>query len=80
MENQNNAIVKTGDWMATILIMAIPIVNIIMLFVWAFASGNPASKANWAKATLIWMLIGIALYIVAFIVFGSAIMAFANSY
>ena len=37
--------------------MCIPLVNFIMLLVWAFGSGAPASQSNWAKATLIWMVI-----------------------
>ena len=53
--------VSVGDWIVTILLMAIPLVGFIMLFVWAFGSNTPASKANWAKASLIWMLIGIVL-------------------
>lgn len=49
--------VSLGNWMLTILIMAIPLVNLIMLLVWAFSGSTPVSKANWAKATLLWMLI-----------------------
>lgn len=78
MENQNNQIVRTGEWFVTMLIMAIPLVNIIMIFVWAFGSGAPASKANWAKATLIWLLITIVLYILFAVVFGAGMMALAS--
>jgi hypothetical protein len=53
--------VTVGDWVLTILITAIPLVGLIMLFVWAFSGGTNVSKANWAKAMLIWMLIGIVL-------------------
>lgn len=53
--------VTVGDWVVTILITAIPLVGIIMLFVWAFSGGTNVSKANWAKAMLIWALIGIVL-------------------
>lgn len=42
--------------------MMIPLVNLIMLFVWAFGGSNP-SKANFAKASLMWALIGIVFYI-----------------
>lgn len=62
--------VTVGDWLLTMLIMIIPLVNLIMLFVWAFGSGTNESKANWAKASLLWMLIGI---VIAFI-FGGAIL------
>ncbi len=72
MENQNNQPVKTGDWILTLLITAIPIVGFIMLFVWAFGSGTNPSKANWAKATLLWFAIVIVLYIIFAISFGAA--------
>ena len=65
--------VTLGDWMITILLSAIPIVNIIMLFVWAFGSATNPSKANWAKATLIWMLIGIVIFVLFMMVVGTAI-------
>ena len=37
---------------------------------WAFGSGTPASKSNWAKASLIWVLIVIAFYILLFVLLG----------
>ena len=55
--------VSVGEWMLTMLVCIIPIVNIVMLFVWAFGSNTNASKANWAKASLLWMLIGVVLSI-----------------
>ena len=53
--------VTLGNWMLTLLIMAIPLVNLIMLLVWAFSGSTPVSKANWVKATLLWMLIMIVI-------------------
>jgi hypothetical protein len=63
--------VSVGDWMITILITAIPLVGLIMLFVWAFGGGAQASKKNWAIATLIWYAIAIVLLIIFFIIFGT---------
>lgn len=60
---ENRSVVSIGDWMITILIMIFPIVNIVMLFIWSFSSSTPKSKANWAKATLIWMAIGFLILI-----------------
>ncbi|MBW6516185.1 MAG: hypothetical protein K0B81_06185 [Candidatus Cloacimonetes bacterium] len=59
--------------MVTLLIMAIPLINIIMLFVWAFSGNINISKANWAKASLIWTLIIIIFYAIILIIFGSLI-------
>ena len=51
-----------SDWLITYLIMIVPIVNIVMLFIWGFGSNTNLSKANWAKAILIWMVILFVLY------------------
>lgn len=53
----DNRPVSVGDWMLTYILLCIPLINIIMFFVWAFGS-SPESKANWAKASLLWMVIG----------------------
>ena len=58
--------VSFGDWMLTMLICAIPLVNIVMLFVWAFGSSTNPSKANWAKAGLLWAVIAVVLWVVFF--------------
>lgn len=67
-----NQPLSVGDWFVTILITAIPIVGLVMLFVWAFSSDTNISKANWAKATLIWYAVGIFLAIIIFSFVGLA--------
>ncbi|WP_223829891.1 hypothetical protein [Paenibacillus arenilitoris] len=65
-------VITVKEWMLTMLIMIIPIVNIIMMFVWAFGDGNP-SKQNYFKASLLWAAIILGLYaIIAIIVFAAA--------
>jgi fatty acid desaturase len=54
------------DWLITILISSIPVVNLIMFFIWAFSKEENPNKANWAKANLAWMAIGIILTIIFF--------------
>lgn len=58
---QNPSTVSIGDWVITLILVCIPVVNFIMLLVWAFSSNTPVSKANWAKATLLLMIIGFVL-------------------
>ena len=60
--------ISVGEWVITIIIIAIPIVGFIMLFVWGFGSNTQPSKANWAKATLI--MIGISI-VLSFLILGS---------
>ena len=62
--------VTLGDWMITMLICAIPLVGLIMLFVWGFSGGTHPSKANWAKAVLIWAAIALVFYIIVFVILG----------
>ncbi len=53
-----------GDWLITFIIQAIPLVGIIMLFVWAFGDGTHPSKKTWAQASLIFALIMFILVII----------------
>jgi uncharacterized membrane protein YdjX (TVP38/TMEM64 family) len=64
---QTAPVITLGEWMITLLLMLIPIVNIILLFVWAFGGGTNPTKSNYAKATLLWMLIAIVIYVVLFV-------------
>ncbi|WP_458119563.1 hypothetical protein [Paenibacillus sp. Z6-24] len=75
----NTGVVSFKDWMITILLMAIPIVNIVMLFVWGFSGSTNPSKANYAKATLVWIGIFIVLYVLLIVIFGAAFMSAINS-
>ncbi len=59
--------VTIGDWILTMLVMAIPCVNVIMLFVYAF-TGDKESKKNFFKAQLIIAAVSIILSIILYIV------------
>jgi len=63
--------VSIGEWVITILIASLPLIGLIMLFVWAFGDAANPSKKNWAIATLIWFAIAIVLGILFFIIFGA---------
>ena len=77
MYNQNNVQapvyqqpeMTVGGWIGTLIITCIPIVNIIMLIVWAAGSSGPKSRKNWAIAQLIIT----AIVIVLSIIFGAAL-------
>ncbi len=58
--------ITMGAWMLTIFIMIIPLVGFIMTLIWAFGNSAPLFKRNFAKAMLVYYLIGI----VASILFG----------
>lgn len=67
-----------GKWMLTIFVSAIPIIGFIMLLVWGFGS-NPSGRRNYARATLMWQVIGIVAAFV-FFMFVMTTGAFAGWY
>jgi heme/copper-type cytochrome/quinol oxidase subunit 2 len=84
MDNQNvypvkDDVVTVKEWVITMLILLIPVVNIVMTFVWAFGSNTKSSKANYFKASIILWLIGIALYFILMIM-GIFSFGMLNSY
>ncbi|MEO7598305.1 MAG: hypothetical protein ABIV50_05200 [Opitutus sp.] len=63
-DNQLEKPMTTGEWIVTHLVLLIPIVNLVMHFVWAFDSGN-LSRRNFCRARLILFAIFFALACVA---------------
>ena len=71
--------VSVGDWIITFIILAIPLVNIIMLLIWAFGDGGNLNKKNFAKAALIMFVISILFYVVTFATIGPSLMKLVNN-
>lgn len=57
------------DWMLTLFLCMIPLVNLVLLFVWAFSDNSNPNKRNYARASLILSAIVIGLYLIFAIVF-----------
>jgi len=56
----------TVEWIVTLLIMIVPVLNLVMLIIWASDQNTNLNKSNWAKATLI--LIAIQVIMVMFFI------------
>ena len=70
--HQQAPVVSVKEWLLTNLILMIPLVNIVMMLVWAFSSNTNPNKANDFKAALILFAIVMAIYLVlAVVIFGS---------
>ena len=54
------AVVSTLAWLGYFIVAAIPVVGLVMCFVWAFGGGN-LNRRNLFRATLILMAVGIVL-------------------
>ena len=61
---------SVNDWFITILILALPLVNIVMYLYWAFADGVNLNKRNFCRASLLWAVLGIAIGFFAVVVLG----------
>lgn len=67
------------DWFVTLFITSIPLIGLIMLLVWAFDNSTNVNKKNFAKASLIWTLIGIGLTVLFLVLFFGLIMGLMNA-
>ena len=74
--NENPEPVSMKEWIITMLILMIPLVNLVMPFVWAFGGSANPSKANFFKAQIIFALVGIVLW---FLFVGALIMPMFRS-
>ena len=79
-QDSNDQPLSVGGWIGTMIVLMIPVVNFIMLLVWAFGSGNKSRK-NYCLASLIIAVIMIVLIVVFYMVVGvSAASAFNTMY
>lgn len=79
-QGTNYTPMTVGDWIITLIITYIPLVGLIMLFVWAFGDGAHPSKKTWAQATLIMVVIMIILAIVFFGIIASLLGGMFSNY
>ena len=70
---------SVGSWMLTILLAGIPVLGFIYMLVLAFGNGRSASKKNWARATLIWAVIGAVLATLFYVVLGASLLGLNSS-
>ena len=73
--HQQVPVVSVKEWLITNLIMMIPLVNIVMMLVWAFSSNTNPNKANYFKAALILFAIVMVIYLVLAVVFFGSVAA-----
>lgn len=60
---------STGEWFVTLLVLAIPLIGLIMHFVWAFGGGNNLGRQNFCRATLLLIALVFCLGIAALVGF-----------
>ncbi|MFB1099676.1 MULTISPECIES: hypothetical protein [Bacillaceae] len=66
-DHQSNGQMRIMQWVWTLVLTGIPLVNIIMLIIWAADRANP--RRNFAIATFIVMAAVIVIYFIIFMIF-----------
>src|SRR5699024_6933745 len=56
-----------GGWVLTTFVMFLPIIHFVYFVVLAFCASVSIGKKNFARASLIWLIVGVVLSIVALI-------------
>ena len=56
-EHADTRPMTVGDWMLTLLVLAIPIVNLVMYLIWALSDAGNVNRRNFCKASIYWFLI-----------------------
>ena len=51
----------TGDWFFTLLLLSIPLVNVILLIIWACGAGN-RNRVTYCRASILWVVVAIVIY------------------
>ena len=65
MSYSDESPMSTGAWFLTMVILAIPILNLIMYVIWALGIGN-RNRVTFCRATILLSLIGAVVYFLLF--------------
>lgn len=63
MYNREDRPLTVGDWIITFIILAIPLLNVIMLLVWALSGNTHPSKRSYAQASITVFLFFFAIFL-----------------
>jgi hypothetical protein len=74
MNNSQERPVSVGDWVLTLIIFSVPLLNIIFLLYWALSDSAAPSKKNYCRACLLFLAIGVACGLLFLFVFGGMAM------
>jgi phosphoglycerol transferase MdoB-like AlkP superfamily enzyme len=69
-EQRNATVMSTKEWALTIFLASLPIIGFVLVLVWAFDRGTDPNKKNWARGSLLLMLIYFILAMLFLFAFG----------
>lgn len=63
----NSQTMSVKDWVITLIVLALPLINLVMLLVWAFGSSGNINRKNYCLASLLMIAIAMALSLCFFV-------------
>jgi hypothetical protein len=75
-----NTVITTIEWFGTLIVLIVPILGIVLYFIWAFGSGVNPNRRNYCRAALIMMAISIGLGILFSVALGGIIGMFTGGF
>jgi len=72
-------VMTVGNWVVTFLVMLIPVVNIVMLILWAAGSSGNPNRKTWAITILIFWAILIVIWIAWLLLFGGTMLGMMSA-
>ena len=57
-------VLSTGDWLITLIVLSIPLINIPVLLYWAVSSSENPNRKNFCKASLALMVLAFVLFLI----------------
>ncbi|MDO4695105.1 MAG: hypothetical protein Q4A62_10910 [Eikenella sp.] len=67
-----------GDWLLTLVLLSVPLLNLVLVLVWAFDGRTNPNKANFCKAYLI--LMAAVMLLAVLLVLGLGVLVDASGY
>ncbi len=71
-DGQDTTPLSMGEWLLTLILLAIPCLNIVLYIVWAFGKNGNVNRRNYCRAGLILAAIGYVIAIIAVIIIAVA--------
>lgn len=77
--NENERPMTLGEWVLTILVLAIPCVGFIFYIVWAVSKNGNVNRRNYCRAMIIITAIAFVLYFIVFAAMGFGMISTVGS-
>ena len=57
----------TKDWLTTLILLSIPLVNIVLFIIWAFSDTGNLNRRNYCRAGLILLAVFLVIYVIVLV-------------